>query len=186
MFRFPLTPSNLAFLVVGIATSLTCSPAELNQALETNNPLIMVALVASLLIAFAGFSRPESTNKYVLQNAPFIAFGVYMVAAFYDFTLPSVALALGSMGMHVAFWNSGIHSRAFRSREFHGGFAKDMPKTARLIAVLSGTGCSELSDEIVQSILFRRKLSEAFGNTLPEYARKDFADAQPEINARCA
>lgn len=162
LFRFIRTnPGYLPLLVVGTLASLPYTPAQIHGALEVVGVLMLVALFASLLVPFAAFSHPERGYKWVLQNAPLAAFGAYATEVVKEPTLIKMVLMLAAMGMHISYWSSGIHSRAYRLEQFKLGFAAEMPETSKLIACLNGTGRSELADVLVQGILAQALIRES-------------------------
>lgn len=160
-------PGYLPMFVVGVLASLPYSIGEIQASLETVGVLMLAALFASLLLAFAGLSREEATNKWILQNAPLAAFGAYTMQVAKQPTMVAAVLLLCAMAMHISYWNSSFHSRQYRLEQYRLGFASEMPATSRLIACLNGTGCSELGDILVQGVLSQTGVPEEFWNSIP-------------------
>lgn len=75
-------------------------------------------------------------------------------------TLVKIVLMLAAMSMHLSYWGSGIHSRAYRLEQYKLGFATKLPATSKLIAVLNATGRSDLADAVVVSILTNSSVSD--------------------------
>lgn len=157
----------LLMFVVGLTASLPYPPEQIHGALEVVGVLMLVALFASLLVPFAAFSYPERGYKWVLQNAPLAAFGAYAMEVIKEPTAVKVVLMLAAMSMHLSYWSSGIHSRAYRLEQFKLGFAAEFPATTKLIAYLNATGRSDLADELVVCVICNTAVSADFRSQLP-------------------
>lgn len=171
----------LMLFAVGLAASLPYNPAQIHGALEVVGVLMLVALFASLLVPFAAFAYPERGNKWILQNAPLAAFGAYAMEVVKEPTLIKIVLMLAAMGMHLSYWGSGIHSRAYRLEQYKLGFATDFPATTKLIAFLNATGRSELADELVMGVLTNISVSDKFRASLPHTSDALVKAAQAEL-----
>ncbi len=145
-------PWYVVFFSVGFVCSLPYSVQEVHDALEVVSVLMLVALFASLLVPFAAFSSQEHWNKWWLQNAPLAAFGAYAYEVVMAPTGIKVVLMLCAMGMHLGYWASGIHSRAYRFEQLrHSGLATQ--DQMQQICRLNANGRSGEADEIVRTLL---------------------------------
>lgn len=172
VFRFFRdNPGYLPMFILGVVVSAPYPAEHIHSALEVVGILMLVALFASLLVPFAAFSLPERRFKLVLQNAPLAAFGAYALEVAYQPTAVKVVLMVCAMGMHISYWSSGIHSRAFRLDQFRWGYASRLPDTTTLIASLNGTGRSELGDGIVRAVLECREVDGDTWEQVPDNFR---------------
>lgn len=144
----------IAGFILGFLCALPYGIEEVHNALEVVGMLMLVALFASLLVPFAAFSHEERHYKWWLQNAPLLAFGAYANEVVQQPTLVKIVLMAAAMGMHIGYWNSGIHSRAFRLDQLrHSGLATKFPEEMEQIARLNANGRSGEADEIVKRLL---------------------------------
>ena len=147
------------WFLVGCLASIPYSSEQINSALNSVWVLMLVALFASLLVPFAAFSRRERFNRLFLMYAPLIAFGAYGMMVYRDPTIIHGILMVASMGMHLSYWTSGIHSRAYRMEQWRtAGFDRSHPNCSRIIAYFNATGRSEMADELVQKIFSRTQI----------------------------
>lgn len=161
----------LLFYVVGIVVAMLSSPDSTKTALEIISPITLTALFASLLVPFAGFDRnTEKWQKFALKYGLVPLFGVYTVVLWQKFSVSGMLLLVAASGVHWGYWQSSIHSRAYRLEQFRLGFAARMPGFAQLIAMLNGQGRSSEADEIVTRILSGKELDqEKIKNILREF-----------------
>ena len=169
--------------LLGIVLSLLTPEDTIQNTLVVIEPLITVALVATLLVPFAGFSREERWQKWCLQYCALPLFGVYTVNLGRTFSFAGLALLVSIMLVHAAYWMSSLHSRAYRFHQFETGFAEEMPHTARLIARLNGTGNNSTADRVIIALLQGTSLNEwNFPITLSpkqlEQIKKELAEVQ--------
>lgn len=143
----------IALYVVGVIAAILSPQKAVEEILTFVQPIALTALVASLLVPFAAFSKTEWWQKWLVQYAIIPLFGMYTVLVWRMGTVVGVVILLGAAAVHVGYWMSSLHSRGYRLKMFEFGFARDMPATSRLIARLNGTGNSHIADEIVQAIL---------------------------------
>jgi hypothetical protein len=145
-------PWYVVFFAVGFVCSLPYSVEEVHGALEVVSVLMIAALFASLLVPFAAFSAEERWYKWWLQNAPLAAFGAYAYEVLMVLTLVKVVLVIAAMGMHIGYWASGIHSRAYRFEQLrHSGLATQ--EQIAQICRLNANGRSGDADKMVQELL---------------------------------
>lgn len=145
-------PWYVVFFVVGFISSLPYSVEEVHGALEVVSVLMIAALFASLLVPFAAFCAEERWYKWWLQNAPLAAFGGYAYEVLMQPTAIKVVLVIAAMGMHIGYWASGIHSRAYRFEQLrYSGLAT--PEQIQQICRLNANGQSGKADEIVRELL---------------------------------
>ncbi len=136
-------------VVIGVV-----SPAEsMKDSLSTLGAITLTALVASLLVPFAGFSQNERLQRFVMQYGIVPLFGLYSVLLYRGSSVAGVILFICAASVHFSYWTSGMHSRAYRLEQFRLGFASDMPKMARVIAVLNGQGLSNVADIAIKALL---------------------------------
>ncbi|MEK7540478.1 MAG: hypothetical protein AAB558_04495 [Patescibacteria group bacterium] len=174
-------PGYLPFFLLGLAASLPCNPQQIHGALEVVGVLMLVALLASLLVPFAAFSYPERGNKWILQNAPLAAFGAYAVEVIKEPSLIKAVLMLAAMGMHLSYWGSGIHSRAYRLVQFKLGFAADLPATCKLVAFFNATGRSDLADQLVMAVITNTRVTANWRTQLPQNSFDLVKEAEDEL-----
>lgn len=139
--------------MVGIVLSILTPEHSIQNTLVVIEPLITVALVATLLVPFAGFSQEEHWQKWCLQYCALPLFGVYTINLARSFSFAGLALLVSIMLVHAAYWMSGLHSRSYRFKQFELGFSAAMPHTARLIARLNGTGNNCRADRLIIALL---------------------------------
>ncbi len=145
-------PWYVVFFLAGFVCCLPYSVQEVHDALYNTGTLMLVALFASLLVAFAGFTVDEALNKFWLQNAPLAAFGAYAYEVVMIPTAIKIVLTVCAMGMHLSYWNSGIHSRAYRFDQLrYSGLATQ--EEIQQICRLNANGRSGDGDKIVQRLL---------------------------------
>ncbi|MCB9799097.1 hypothetical protein H6758_05245 [Candidatus Nomurabacteria bacterium] len=161
------------------------SAQEVHSALDAVGVLMLVALFASLLVPFAAFSKREKLNMFFLQYAPLTAFGGYAVLVYHTPTMPHILFMLAAMGMHLGYWMSGIHSRAYRLEQWKlAGYDTRYRHCSRCIAHLNATGRSDLADELLVLAMSRQVPA---GSLLVELRKLHFfveAELQGEIIAR--
>lgn len=151
---FRNNPWYLPAFLVGFLSALPYSGPEIHAALEITGVLMLVALFASLLVPFAGFSREEALNKWWLVNAPILTFGAYACEVIKQPSVLKMILLIAVMGMHIAYWTSSLHSRNYRLDQLRlSGLAEKHPEEMAQIARLNANGRSGEADEIVRKIL---------------------------------
>ncbi len=143
----------LLFYAFGVITALISPLTAIEQGLSILGPITLTALFASLLVPFAAFAKTEKWQKFCMQYVLTSLFGMYTVVLKEKGVAIGFVLFACAASVHVAYWMSSIHSRQYRLEQFKLGFAKDMPATAKLIAMLNGQGHSNEADEIIKSIL---------------------------------
>lgn len=141
------------FYSLGIAVGIVSSPDEVAKVLTLLEPITLTALVASLLVPFAAFTRTERWQRFAVQYAMVPIFGTYTVMVWKGAATAGVLFFVAASAVHFGYWMSGIHSRAYRLRQFELGFAREHPQVARAIAMLNGRGSSNLADQLVAGIL---------------------------------
>lgn len=150
----------IMFYVLGFIVALFSPVASVQEALVVIEPITLTALVASLLVPFAGFASNERWQKFVLQFAIVPLFGVYTVVLWRESSLVGIVLLVCASSVHAGYWMSGIHSRQYRLEQFCLEFSASMPQTTKLIAFLNGSGKSEQADAIVTEILRNHTMGE--------------------------
>lgn len=153
----------ILFFIIGALSALPYNADQIHGAFEVVGVLMLVALFASLLVPFAAFSYPERHYKWLLQNAPLAAFGAYTMEVVKEPTLVKVVLVLAAMSMHISYWMSGIHSRAYRFEQFRTGFGTHMPKTLQYLTTLNAVGRSDVADIFIQSFFAGQDLEKMNG-----------------------
>ena len=153
----------ILLFIIGMLSSMPYNAEQIHGALEVVGVLMLVALFASLLVPFAAFSYPERHYKWTLQNAPLAAFGAYAMEVVKEPTLIKVVLVLAAMSMHISYWMSGIHSRAYRFEQFRTGFDAQMPKTLEYLTTLNAVGRSDVADVFIQSFFAGQDLEKMNG-----------------------
>ncbi len=138
---------------IGIVVAVLSPLANLERVLNVIGPISITALVASLLVPFAGFSVKENVQKWCVQYGIVPLFGAYTILVWEQGSVVGMVMLAGSSAVHLGYWMSSIHSRQYRMDLFHKTFGSSMPKTMQLIARLSATGQSHVADKIVSSIL---------------------------------
>jgi hypothetical protein len=146
------------FYGLGALTGYYSAPDSMTQSLNILAPVTLTALVASLLVPFAGFSSDEWKQKFIMQYGIVPLFGMYTVALLrtstaWNHRLIGLLLFVCASSVHFAYWTSGLHSRAYRFKQFAFGFGQQLPKTRQLIASLNGRGFSQIADAIIRAIL---------------------------------
>lgn len=134
------------FYALGILLGLGLPAESLTQSLNILEPVALTALVASLLIPFAGLSANERWNKLFLQYGIIPLFGAYTLAMWENSQILGVVFFALGAGMHFAYWTSSLHSRGYRLNQFRLGFGR-LEKTLQTIAMLNGRGNSHVADE---------------------------------------
>ncbi len=145
-------PWYIVFFGIGLICSVPYNVEEVHAALEVVSVLMIAALFASLLVPFAAFSAEEYWNKWWLQNAPLAAFGAYAYEVTMAPTAIKVVLVIAAMGMHIGYWASGIHSRAYRFEQLRYSGLATQAQIAQ-ICRLNANGRSGDADEIVRTLL---------------------------------
>src|SRR3989344_5857511 len=143
----------LLFYLVGIAAAVLSPLSSIKEALVVLEPITLTALVASLLVPFAGFARTEKWQKFALQYAIVPLFGVYTVIMWHTHGIVGLLLLACVSLVHAGYWMSPIHSRQYRLEQFKLGFAGRMPAIAEFVAVLNSQGRSDQADAIVSEFL---------------------------------
>jgi hypothetical protein len=144
----------MLFYVVGIFVAIL-SPLDSIKALAVLEPITLTALVASLLVPFAGFARTEKWQKFALQYAIVPLFGVYTVVLWHTLGMIGLLLLACPTLVHAGYWMSSIHSRAYRMELFR--MLPDKPvATVQKVARLCAEGRSEEADKIIREILSQK------------------------------
>lgn len=150
------------FYVVGIAVGFISSPEDVARTLTLLEPITLTALVASLLVPFAGFALTERWQQFAVKYAMVPIFGTYTVIVWKQAATAGILFFVAASAVHFGYWMSSIHSRAFRQRQFEAGLARNLPQTTWLIAALNVRGLSHLSDQLISDLLSGRSCSAAF------------------------
>ncbi|MDP2630481.1 MAG: hypothetical protein Q8P56_03675 [Candidatus Uhrbacteria bacterium] len=138
---------------VGIAAAIFSPVPNLERVLNVIGPISITALVASLLVPFAGFSAKENVQKWAVQYGIVPLFGAYTVLVWAEGSYVGMVMLAGSSAVHLGYWMSSLHSRQYRMDLFHKAFAISMPGTMQLVARLNATRRSHEADRIVAEIL---------------------------------
>ncbi len=141
------------FYLLGLTAAVLSPIGSVKDALIVLEPVTLTALVASLLVPFAGFASTERWQKFVLKYAIVPLFGVYTVILWDSSSLVGIFLLLCATSVHIGYWKSSIHSRQYRLEQFRNGFASSMPFTIQLVSMLNGQGRSHDADKIVSANL---------------------------------
>ena len=152
------------FYVVGVVAGVLSPTQSMLTALNVLEPITLTALVASLLVPFAGFGSNERWQKFCLQYAIVPLFGIYTIVLWRTYMVVGLMLLVCASIVHAAYWMSSIHSREYRLRQFQLGFADYMPHKARLIAALNAVGRPEEADQIIK-LIFQNSLAELHAQT---------------------
>lgn len=169
------------FFLVGIGIAVPYTPDQIHDAMSVVAVLMAVALVASLLVPFAAFSQREKPHKYILMYAPMPLFGAYAVYVWHHPTIMHIVLMVCAMSMHLAYWTSGIHSRAFRREQFMLVFGnrEGAQELVALIALLTGSGYAGIADGIVTPLLSGRQPGDVNWDSVPQ----QYKDYVPKARA---
>ncbi len=162
------------FYALGLVAAILTPVDSIQQSLAVLEPITLTALVASLLVPFAGFASNERWQKFCLQYALIPLFGMYTVVLWEQSSFTGMVLLVCATSVHAGYWMSGIHSRQYRLQQFRLGFASTFPAMAKSVAMLNGQGKAEQADEIVSQILAGYTLSEEEARELAELRRSVF------------
>jgi hypothetical protein len=143
----------LLFYLIGLGIGVATPLESIRQSLTLLEPITLTALVASLLVPFAGFASNERWQKFTLQYALVPLFGIYTAVLWRSSSVVGLVLLVCAASVHAGYWMSGIHSRAYRLEQFKFAFARRLTEISRLVAMLNGQGRSEEADAIVSCIL---------------------------------
>ena len=174
----------LVWFLIGAMVSLPHSSGEINSALDSVWVLMLVALFASLLVPFSAFSGREKFNRVFLVYAPLVAFGAYGMLVYREPTFVHIMLMIAAMGMHLAYWTSGIHSRGYRMEQWKvGGFPETHPACTRLIAFFNATGRSEVADELLTQVFAHMQISSSLWSELKKSPYCDEQNLREELGS---
>ena len=148
------------FYVVGVVAGILSPTDSMRESLAVLEPITLTALVASLLVPFAGFAKNEWWQKFVLQYGLIPLFGMYTVVLWQKSSVVGMVLLFCASGVHAAYWMSSIHSRNYRLDQFRLGFAASMPQVSKRIATLNGQGNSHEADVIIRRVLNGENLED--------------------------
>jgi len=145
--------------ILGILAAMGSSLKEVEDILQIVSPIALTALVASLIVPFAAFSRTEGVQKWLVQYAIVPLFGMYTVLVWEKGSLVGICILVAAATVHLGYWTSSCHSRMYRLDQYKfGGYNVTLPNTTRVIAHLNGSGNSHISDEIVKAVLGNQRL----------------------------
>lgn len=165
------------FYLVGLVAGFYSPTESMQTALSVLEPITLTALVASLLVPFAGFASNERWQKFCLQYAIVPLFGIYTVVLWRTYATVGLILLVCASIVHAAYWMSSIHSRAYRLELFK--MLPNKPELiVRMVALLSAEGHAEEADEMVKAML-SQNLSASFSRLpyLAEVAKRLEADS---------
>jgi len=165
----------LLFFILGITVAVMSPLNATKETLLLIEAVTLSALIASFLVPFAAFAKNEQWQQFALQYAAVPLFGVWTVIAWKNSSTIGLFVLICASAVHFGFWMSGIHSRAYRFDQFKLGFARDMPTTSRVIAMLNGQRRSHESDRIVSAILAGREL---LPNESRDMIQRDFGSGR--------
>lgn len=148
------------FYLVGLLSAYFSPQGEIERILTLIEPITITALVASLLVPFAGFAKTERWQKWAVQYGMVPIFGVYTVHVWQTASILGFVMLATATIVHAGYWLSSLHSRTYRLKMFELGFAREMPITARLIARLNGAGNAHVADTLIQAILQGKDFAE--------------------------
>ncbi|OGE77857.1 MAG: hypothetical protein A2751_02320 [Candidatus Doudnabacteria bacterium RIFCSPHIGHO2_01_FULL_46_14] len=137
----------------GCVIGLTLSAEAVSRSSLLLSAFTITALVASFKHPFAGLSRGEWWQKFVLQYAPAALFGIFTPAVWHEAGIDGLSVLLCSGSIHLASWKNSSDSRRYRLEQFQLGFADFWPDHARMIAILNAEGKSEIADELIESVI---------------------------------
>ena len=143
----------LIFYAIGLMAGVVSPAEQMAKSLAILEPITLTALVASLLVPFAGFAASERWQRFALQYAIIPLFGMYSVVLWRESSVVGLILLVSATAVHAGYWTSGIHSRGYRLEQFKLGFADHWPDHARIIAILNAEGRSEAADDVVKSVI---------------------------------
>lgn len=166
------------FYVLGVLVAVLTPVESIRTSLAVLEPITLTALVASLLVPFAGFAQNERWQKFCLQYALVPLFGMYTVLLWEQSSFTGMVLLFCATSVHAGYWTSGIHSRNYRLEQFRLGFAPSLPAMAKMIAMLNGQGKSAQADEIVSQILAAYTMCESEHQELVELRRKVLSEEE--------
>jgi hypothetical protein len=145
----------LLFLV-GLVAGVFSPIESILVVLKTLEPVTLTALVASLLVPFAGFASTERWQKFVLQYGIIPLFGVYTVVLWRTQGVTGLIILFCASAVHAGYWMSSIHSRMYRMEMF-----KMLPnKPAELVEAvvrLCVEGHPEEADKLVKEFIGKVK-----------------------------
>ncbi len=167
--------------LIGIVAAILSPRQDVEYILTLVQPIALTALIASLLVPFAAFSKSEKWQRWCVQFSIVPLFGMYTVLAFDRGSVIGIVMLTGASAVHLGYWQSGLHSRAYRLKMYQLGFAQKTPETCRLLARLNGTGNSHLTDAIVKSILERTGVPIEALATAKGIFNKNASAAQTEL-----
>ncbi len=163
--------------ILGLGLALILPFEGLSKALVAMAAITITSFVASFKHPFAALAANEVWQKAVLLYLPVMLFGVFTPAAWFEAKWVGLVV-LGLSGIiHLASWMNSSDSRRYRLDQFVLGFAPNMPATARLIAMLNGTGRAHEADMIVKALLSGCKPDfSGVSSPLAEKASKEALD----------
>src|SRR3989344_253809 len=96
----------IVFFVLGLVAAIFTPVNSIQQSLAVLEPITLTALVASLLVPFAGFARNERWQKFCLQYALVPLFGVYTVIMWHTHGIVGLLLLACVSLVHAGYWMS--------------------------------------------------------------------------------
>ena len=152
----------IVMFIVGVLVAVLCPHETIEEYSLLMSGLVATALIASMLVPFAGFTKKEKALKWCVQNGVIPIFGVLAVYLFPEsITAEEIAKAalgymilIASISVHMGYWMSSIHSRAYRLKQFLLMMeGTEIPKTRRTIARWNIAGQQDLTDGLVTAVI---------------------------------
>jgi hypothetical protein len=138
--------------VVGLVVGVFSATGSMETTLQVLEPITLTALVASLLVPFAGFSKKEGWQKFALQYAIVPLFGIYTVVIWRAGSVVGLLLLICASIVHLGYWMSSLHSRGYRLELFR--MIPDKPAEVVVrVAKLCLDGRADEADEIIQDFI---------------------------------
>ena len=153
-------PWYIGLYAIVIVASVISPIEQIEKTIGLIAPITLTALIASLLVPFAGFSDPEKAQKWAVQYGIVPLFGCYTVLAWHYASFIGFLLLAGATAVHLGYWTSSMHSRSYRLKMFDLAFGRTMPGLSQLVALLHIVGKAHIADKIVTSLIKSRRVYE--------------------------
>lgn len=145
---------------LGLYAAMLSPVGEMEKTMSLIAPITLTALIASLLVPFAGFTNKERMQKWAVQYGIVPLFGVYTALAWHYASVVGFLLLVGATVVHFGYWTSSIHSRNYRLKMFELAFSNRMPGVTQLVARLHVTGKADIADQIVTALIKSERVRE--------------------------
>ncbi|MEI6660084.1 MAG: hypothetical protein WCK91_01520 [bacterium] len=138
--------------VVGVVVGVFSQLGSIETTLQVLEPITLTALVAYLLVPFAGFSNKEGWQKFSLQYAIVPLFGIYTVVIWRTGSVVGLLLLISASIVHLGYWMSSLHSRGYRLELFR--MIPNKPaEVVEQVAKLCLDGRSDEADDIIKEFI---------------------------------